>query len=133
MQRPCRVAAYSTAPSDFLRLRCYSTQDHHLRDGTVHSGLDFPMSIISQENAPQACPQATLVGLFSQLQASSKGLSSLFQVNINLAVSSGIWSHQGVTNIAGYFWWLSILIEINIRSKLIEEIYNICIYIRNIN
>lgn len=35
------------------------------RSGTDHSGLISPASAIDQENAPQACIQATLMGTFS--------------------------------------------------------------------
>ncbi|XP_060220618.1 3-keto-steroid reductase/17-beta-hydroxysteroid dehydrogenase 7 isoform X2 [Meriones unguiculatus] len=42
-----------------------STQDHHPRDGTAHRELGTATSLINQENAPQACPQASLVGSFS--------------------------------------------------------------------
>jgi len=33
---------------------------------TISPGIAQPTSIINQENAPQACPQANLVGEFSQ-------------------------------------------------------------------
>lgn len=40
----------------------------HPRDGTTHRELGTPPSIFSQVIAPQACPQAMLVGAFSQLR-----------------------------------------------------------------
>jgi hypothetical protein len=38
------------------------------RCGISHSGEDPPISIIHQENVPQACPEASLMETFSQLR-----------------------------------------------------------------
>lgn len=38
------------------------------RGSTIQSDLVFPISVINQENAPQACPGVNLVGTFSQLR-----------------------------------------------------------------
>lgn len=40
----------------------YITQDNLARDGLIHSGLNFPTSIINEENALQACLQASFSG-----------------------------------------------------------------------
>lgn len=46
------------------------SQDHLPGDGTNHGGLGPHISIISEDNAPQACPQANLVGAFFQVRFS---------------------------------------------------------------
>lgn len=43
-----------------LNVLSYITQDHLLRGGTAHRGLSPPTSFISQDNATQACLQASL-------------------------------------------------------------------------
>lgn len=45
-------------------LLSYSTQHHQPRGGTAQRKLDPPISDTNQENAPQACPRANLVGVF---------------------------------------------------------------------
>ena len=51
MQRPWRGAADWLAPMVCSVCFFYKTQDHQRRDGTTHSGLCPPISIINQENA----------------------------------------------------------------------------------
>ena len=68
MQRPQRGAAHWLAPHGLLNLLSYSTQDYQPRGVPTHSELGPLPSIINQENALQACPQANLVGVFAQLR-----------------------------------------------------------------
>lgn len=64
-----RNAAHWIGPHGWSSLVSYTAQDHLQRVGTAHRGLgSSPTSIINQENVPQACPQANLVGAFSQLR-----------------------------------------------------------------
>ena len=60
-----------------LRINCLSgsaqlfhtAQDHLPMDGAAHGGLGPALSINNQNiPQPQACPQANLVGTFSQLK-----------------------------------------------------------------
>lgn len=46
----------------------YSSQDYKFRGGTTQSELDLRSVIINQENTTEACPEASLVGAFSQLR-----------------------------------------------------------------
>jgi hypothetical protein len=41
---------------------------NHLPRGTAYNDLDTPTLNINRENAPQACPHANSIGLFSQFQ-----------------------------------------------------------------
>jgi hypothetical protein len=66
-QRPSGSAPYGFVPHGFLSL-LYSTQNHQPRDGTTPSELDLLTSIIKQKKAAQICPQANLVGTFSQFK-----------------------------------------------------------------
>lgn len=61
MERPWRNAAFWLVTNSFLNLLSYSTQDHQPRGDTTCSKLDPPPSVISPENAPHACPQASMV------------------------------------------------------------------------
>ena len=45
----------------------FIAQDLQPKSGSAHSELVPPTSVINQENAPQACPQAHLVGHFSMV------------------------------------------------------------------
>lgn len=51
-----------------FRLLSYTTGDHLPRDGTAPSGLNPPMSIITQENAPETSLQASLSEASSQVR-----------------------------------------------------------------
>jgi hypothetical protein len=51
MQRPRRSAVYWLALQGLLNLFCYPPQNHQ---PTEHYGLGLPMSVINQENDPQA-------------------------------------------------------------------------------
>lgn len=48
---------------------------------TIYNRLSLHLSIISQENLPQACPQANLSGTFSQLRFIVQNDCSLCQVD----------------------------------------------------
>lgn len=64
-----KTEAEVTEGSSVLVARCafLYTQDHLSKGGTAH-GLGPPISIISQKNALQACPQAHFTEAFSQLR-----------------------------------------------------------------
>lgn len=64
MQRPQREAAYWFSPQGLLGLLSCSIQDHQPKDDIAHSEMSLSLSIINQENAPQACLQTNLVGAF---------------------------------------------------------------------
>lgn len=49
-----------------LSLLSYSTQWHHHRGGTAYSEVGPHISIINEENAPQACLWVNLVAAFSE-------------------------------------------------------------------
>lgn len=72
---------------DLFNLPSFITHDHWPRGSPAHSELGPPINIISQENAPGACPQDNLVGTFSQLRSLFHKDSSLFQADIKLASS----------------------------------------------
>ena len=55
MQGAWKSAANLLALCGLLSLLSYSARDHQSRNGTAHSELGPPISIINQENAPQAC------------------------------------------------------------------------------
>lgn len=64
----------------------FQHQDHQLRCRNSYSDLGSPTSTIKQENTPQVCPQANLVGEFSQLKFPPlKYDASLYGVDIKLA------------------------------------------------
>lgn len=63
-------AIYWLAPSAYSVFASYITQDNLARDGLIHSGLNFPTSIINEENALQACLQASLREVASQVSSS---------------------------------------------------------------
>jgi hypothetical protein len=63
MQRPWTVLQRRSLHGLLSLLSC-STQGHQTRGDVAHSELGHPISIISQENDPQACPQTSLVGVF---------------------------------------------------------------------
>lgn len=48
---------------------CFPTQPQArlIRGGNTHSGLGPPISTSCQENAPQTCPRASLMGATPQL------------------------------------------------------------------
>ena len=62
MEELCLLACFS-----WLAQPDYSTLDHQPRGAIIHHELVPPTSVMNQENAPQACPQANLVEAFSQL------------------------------------------------------------------
>lgn len=67
MQRACRSAAHRLALHSFsLPGQPDSLQEHLPREGTAHSMLTPPTSIVNQENAPQTCLQANLMEAISQ-------------------------------------------------------------------
>jgi hypothetical protein len=53
MQRPWRNVASWLVPHDLLSLVSYRIQNHQLRDGTTHNGLDPPTLITDYENLLQ--------------------------------------------------------------------------------
>lgn len=62
---------YWLEPRGLLSILSYKTQGHLPRDGTTHSGLDPPTSIINQKrkkNASQTCLQVSLMEACSQLR-----------------------------------------------------------------
>lgn len=61
----------------------YSSQDHQPRL-TTHGELGPPKSPISQENAPQSCSQANLVGTFLSWGSLFSNDSNLYGVDIKL-------------------------------------------------
>lgn len=65
-QKPWKEAAYWLVPCSLFSLLSDSTLDDQLRGCTALRGLGFPTSIIIQENTSHSCPQASLVGSFSQ-------------------------------------------------------------------
>ena len=68
MQRPWRGAACWLAPHDLLSLLSYRTQDHLLRSGNTHGGLDPLTSIINWENVPHTCLKANMIEAFSHMR-----------------------------------------------------------------
>ena len=62
---PCWLASYV-----LLSQPSYSTQDHQDRGGATQSELSILISIIIQEYAPEAHPQANPLGAVSQLRFS---------------------------------------------------------------
>lgn len=52
------------APRGFFTLVFYYTQGHKPRDVTTHSKVGPPISIKYLENAPQPCPQSSLLRAF---------------------------------------------------------------------
>lgn len=76
---PRRNATTLTCFLWLLSLFSYSTQDQKSSSGTTHRELGPPASVINQEDAPQAWPQADLA--FSQLRNDS----SLCWVDLKLA------------------------------------------------
>lgn len=84
MHRPLGRAADWFALNGWLSLLPYSAQDCQSRGGTAHSDLDPPTSLNSQVNEAQACPQAHLLRVFSQLRSFC---SSLCQGDRKLAIT----------------------------------------------
>jgi hypothetical protein len=68
LRRHRRSAAYRAVPHDLLSMISYTIQVSWPRGGTTQWSRPSHTSIINQENAPQFCPQANLVGKFSQLR-----------------------------------------------------------------
>lgn len=64
MQRLQRGAAYWFALHDLLNLLSYRTMDHHLKDGTIHHGLDNSPLITNWEHTLQM----DFMTIFSQLR-----------------------------------------------------------------
>jgi len=54
-------------------------------------GWAYLIKIINQENGSEACPQAGVVGAFSQLKFLFPDNSSLCQVDMQLSSTSGLW------------------------------------------
>lgn len=61
-------SSYGFAPRGFLSLLSYSTQNHQPRGGTTPGELGLLTSIIKQKKGAHNCPQANVVGTFSQFR-----------------------------------------------------------------
>lgn len=66
-QWPWAKAAYGLAPRLTFSSPSFIAQAHLPKDGTTHSGLGTPRSIIVQDDAPQTCPRASLAEVIPQL------------------------------------------------------------------
>ena len=67
-----RTFLYNPEPpaQGWLSILSYTIQNHLPRHSNTHNGLGLPTSVTNQENAPQPCLQANLVGAFFQLDSS---------------------------------------------------------------
>jgi hypothetical protein len=68
MQKLCRNFAYWLILHGVPSLLSYSIQYHLPRDGSAQTGLVPPISIINQENVPQAYLRDNSMGMVSQLK-----------------------------------------------------------------
>ena len=85
-QKPGKNADSWLAPYGSLSLLSYHTQDHQPMGGTMYSELCFFILTTNQENAPQACPHANLLGAFwFPIVVLFQNDSSLGQVDIKVA------------------------------------------------
>lgn len=100
MQSPWRSAIYWFAPHGLLSLVSHSTRDHWFRDGTAHSELGPPTSIVNQGNTPQ--------GIFLKWH-------SFFQSDFSLHHQSDIKARQQTL----FFWLYVPWVHDKIRNYLI--------------
>lgn len=68
-----------------FRLLSYTTEDHLSRGGTSHSGRGPPISILSQENAPQLCPRVNLMETIPQVRVLLESQVTLVCVKLTKA------------------------------------------------